>query len=356
MTNRYPLILNSAAGQLQELPAGDSLDLGGESLLGIKLGSAGVPSISFTGDLNTGIFSPAANTIAFAEGGTEAARIDSGGRLLINTSTTMATGTADLLHISSVYGGNVNLGRNDETATADNSLGKIGFWGNAGGAYELCAQINGEVDGDHVSGDKPGRLVFSTTADGASSPTERMRISNGGHIYIVDAATYAANYNGGANGGFRWRAPTAQSNSAMEGYSASTNTSRHMLFSNSNGVVGAITTAASATTYATSSDYRLKENVAPVTDGITRLQQLKPSRFNFIADPDTVVDGFLAHEAAEVVPECVTGTKDEVDEDGNPVYQGIDQSKLVPLLTAALQEAIGEIESLKARVAALESA
>jgi hypothetical protein len=120
--------------------------------------------------------------------------------------------------------------------------------------------------------------------------------------------------------------------------------------------VGTVSITSSATAYNTSSDYRLKENVVPVTDGIARLRQLKPSRFNFIADPDTTVDGFIAHEVQDVVPEVIHGTKDEVDADGNPVYQGIDQSKLVPLLTAALQEAIGEIESLKVRVAALESA
>jgi len=107
-------------------------------------------------------------------------------------------------------------------------------------------------------------------------------------------------------------------------------------------------------TYSTSSDYRLKENVVEITDGITRLQQLKPSRFNFIAAPGHTVDGFLAHEVQEVVPEAITGEKDAVNDEGNPVYQGIDQSKLVPLLTAALQEALAEIESLKARVTALE--
>jgi hypothetical protein len=119
--------------------------------------------------------------------------------------------------------------------------------------------------------------------------------------------------------------------------------------------VGTISVTASATAYNTSSDYRLKENVVPLTGAIDRLQQIPVHRFNFIADPDTVVDGFIAHEAAAVVPECVTGEKDEVDENGNPVYQGIDQSKIVPLLTAALQEAIAKIEALETRIAALES-
>ena len=78
-------------------------------------------------------------------------------------------------------------------------------------------------------------------------------------------------------------------------------------------------------------------------------------RFKFIADSETTVDGFLAHEAQLVVPEAVTGTHNEVDGDGNPVYQGIDQAKLVPLLTAALQEAIVRIETLETEVAALKA-
>ena len=118
---------------------------------------------------------------------------------------------------------------------------------------------------------------------------------------------------------------------------------------------GSIQFSDSGTSFNTTSDYRVKENISPLSNAATRLNQLKVYSFNFIADPDTVVDGFIAHEAQAVVPECVTGTKDEVDNEGKPIYQGIDQSKLVPLLTAALQEAIGEIESLKARVAALEA-
>ena len=93
-----------------------------------------------------------------------------------------------------------------------------------------------------------------------------------------------------------------------------------------------------------------------MTGAIDRVKALAPKRFNFIEDADTTLDGFLAHEAQTVVPEAVTGTKDEVDDDGNAVMQGIDQSKLVPLLTGALQEAIAKIEVLEARVTALEGA
>jgi hypothetical protein len=119
--------------------------------------------------------------------------------------------------------------------------------------------------------------------------------------------------------------------------------------------VGSVIIDASSVAYNTSSDYRLKENVVPLIGAADRVNQLQVHRFNFIADPDKTVDGFIAHEAQAVVPECVTGEKDAVDEEGNPVYQGIDQSKLVPLLTAALQEAIGRIETLEAEVAALKA-
>jgi carbon monoxide dehydrogenase subunit G len=111
--------------------------------------------------------------------------------------------------------------------------------------------------------------------------------------------------------------------------------------------VGSITLGASSTSFNTSSDYRLKENVTSITDGITRLKTLKPYRFNFKDDTTKpVVDGFFAHEVT-AVPEAITGTKDEVDADNNPVYQSIDHSKLVPLLVAAVQELIGRVEKLE---------
>lgn len=118
---------------------------------------------------------------------------------------------------------------------------------------------------------------------------------------------------------------------------------------------GSISVSASTTAYNESSDHRLKENIVDMADGITRVKQLQPRRFNFIVDAETTVDGFIAHEAQAVVPEAVTGTYNEVDENGDPVMQGIDKSKFVPLLTAALQEAIAKIETLEAKVAALEA-
>jgi hypothetical protein len=157
-----------------------------------------------------------------------------------------------------------------------------------------------------------------------------------------------------------------------------TDTQFHMSFYTYSGTkVGEVTTSTTSTAYVTASDYRLKENVVPMSGSIDRLKTLKPSRFNFIADTDKTVDGFLAHEAQAIVPECVTGEKDamRMEEyevtpavmDGEtvvteavmgerevPDYQGIDQAKLVPLLTSALQDAIAKIEQLESRISALE--
>jgi hypothetical protein len=185
----------------------------------------------------------------------------------------------------------------------------------------------------------------------------------------------------------------------------SSSNSNQITFWNTNGKVGSITTVSTSTAYNTSSDYRLKENVTDLTGASDRINQIPVHRFNFIADPDRTVDGFLAHEVADIVPEAISGEKDAMrdeeyevtpavyedviipavlDDEGNeieperteqrlvteavmgtrqvPDYQGIDQSKLVPLITAALQEALAKIETLetemtsvKARLDALEA-
>ena len=112
---------------------------------------------------------------------------------------------------------------------------------------------------------------------------------------------------------------------------------------------GTITSNGTSTAYNTSSDYRLKENITNISDGITRIKQLIPKKFNFISDGDkTLKDGFLAHEVSSVVPEAVAREKDAVDKDGNINPQQLDQSKLVPLLVAAVQELIGKVEALEA--------
>lgn len=137
----------------------------------------------------------------------------------------------------------------------------------------------------------------------------------------------------------------------------SSNTGNIVGFHYNGAAVGTISINSNGTSvaYNTGSDYRLKQNVVALTGAKARLNQLAVKRFDFISAPGTTVDGFLAHEAATVVPECINGTKDEVDSNGDPIYQGIDQSKLVPLLTAALQEAFAEIAALTTRIETLEA-
>jgi len=123
----------------------------------------------------------------------------------------------------------------------------------------------------------------------------------------------------------------------------------------SNTVIGGIATNGTTTAYNTSSDYRLKHDIQPMTGALAKVAQLKPCTYKWNAD-DSQGEGFIAHELQQVVPGCVTGEKDGVDEDGQPHYQAIDTSFLVATLTAAMQEQQTIIEQLKARVEALEHA
>ena len=203
-----------------------------------------------------------------------------------------------------------------------------------------------------------GRLKFLTRTNGVANMVQGMVIDSTGRVGlgaatdpdrtldVVRAGTNIARFQQTTNN-------TGEDHTCITLRHAAATSGQNgvgMIFQNTGGsVVGKIDFGHSTTQYRTSSDYRLKENAVTISDGITRLKTLKPYRFNFKIDPSTTVDGFFAHEVT-AVPEAISGTKDEVDSDNNPVYQGIDHSKLVPLLTAALQEAVTEIESLKARL------
>jgi len=176
--------------------------------------------------------------------------------------------------------------------------------------------------------------------------SERLRIDSSGNLLVGTTST----------GGGRCVLETTSTNQlVLSNKDTGADAQYAAYFLRNNSIVGSIQTSNTSSSFVTSSDHRLKENVTDVTDGITRVKQLEPKRFNFIADPDKTVDGFLAHQAQAVVPEAVTGTHNEVDDDGNAVMQGIDQSKLVPLLTAALKEAITKIETLEAEMTSVKA-
>lgn len=218
-------------------------------------GTAALPAITTTGDTNTGIYFPAADTIAFSEGGAESMRINSSGKVLVGTT------------------------------EADNPTDGIVLY--------FAAQ-NSQVIIGHATGTPSG-------------------------------------YN-------------------------------YTKFSFNASTIGSITqNGTTAVAYNTSSDYRLKENIAPLTGALNKVSQLKPVTYTWKSAPDETGEGFIAHELAEVCPQAVHGTKDAVDAEGNPQYQGIDTSFLVATLTAALQETKALIDTqaetinaLTARIVALE--
>ena len=208
-------------------------------------------------------------------------------------------------------------------------------------------------------------MTFYTQSSGASA-SERMRISSDGEWMV---ATTSSNPDTGTGSGMAYSSTKFRLSRSANPCGAfnRANSTGDIIELKYNGTQrGSISTDGTVIAFNTSSDYRLKENAAAITDGITRLKTLKPYRFNWKSvGVGKTVDGFFAHELT-AVPEAITGTKDQVTTSsdvsagiatavGIPIYQGIDQSKLVPLLTAALQEAVTKIETLETKVAALES-
>jgi hypothetical protein len=278
------------------------------------------------------------------------------------------------------------------TATGWNSLQNNSSGAdNAAFGYDALVGVTGARNtaigsraGDNISSGTDNIVIGSSIDAQSATGSNQVNIGNyfqrdsGGNIYIKPSGSgNAFIYNSSRKAD--WYGDSGNWNMGM--YAGGTGTQHYIDFRlSNNSQVGYIKTNGSSVQYITSSDYRLKENVVPMTGSIDRLKTLKPSKFNFIADADTTVDGFLAHEAQEVVPEAISGIKDGMrteeyevtpaieevrDEEGSiiteaveavmgerevEVYQGIDQSKLVPLLVASLQEAVSRIETLEAQL------
>ena len=230
---------------------------------------------------------------------------------------TDSSGTNDIVTMKATSGALIITARD---GSAD---GEIIFKKTDGSATDETVRINAS-----------GRVFVGQTATatpGAGNTTHGTCLQEGGRLFLSADGTYSLGLNRSDSGEL-------------------TNFHRAGAFK------GSISITASAVTYNTSSDYRLKDGIVDMTGAIDRVKALAPKRFHFIEDADTTVDGFLAHEAQAIVPEAVTGTKDAVDGDGNPIYQQIDHSKLVPLLVSALKESVAKIEALEARVKTLEDA
>jgi len=233
-------------------------------------------------------------------------------------------------------------------------------------------KIGGNIDAiadnsDWSSGSShPTALRFFTTPAGSTTQARRMTIDSSGNVLLGPSSV------GSTSEGFVVRPGNESALYRDSGiaFVVGGGESNQKLVEFRQGGTGIGSISKSGTTgisYLTSSDYRLKENAVAISDGISRLKTLKPYRFNFKSDASTTIDGFFAHEVT-AVPEAITGVKDEVEttyyDEGDtlpegkaigdvkntdsPVYQGIDQSKLVPLLVAAVQELIAKVEALEA--------
>jgi hypothetical protein len=267
----------------------------------------------------------------------ERMRIDSVGNVGIGLANPSDYYAENLVVVAAAEGG-ITI----KSAATDH--GYLMFADGTSGNEAYRAYISHAHDGDTTNLVSFGSIGLSSVNETTFSTNsiERMRINSSGNVGIGETSI-TARLHIKANGDTT--TPCVINNTA-----AGADTRNQIQFQRNGTIVGSITSTASATVYNTSSDYRLKENVVTDWDATTRLKQLKPSRFNFIVDADKTVDGFLAHEVQDIVPEAITGEKDGEE------MQGIDQSKLVPLLTKALQEALTKIEQLETRLETLENA
>ena len=337
------LLLGTTTGASTDSGQGGTLTIANTNAgITLRSGTSNVGSIYFSdgtsgNDELRGLiqYNHSSNFLRFWTDASERMRIDSSGAVRIGHTDAIGNASADNLVIGTGSGNN-----GLSIYSGNDSQGRIDF-----------RDTTGTSDGQ-------GIIFYQHTTDSLQIHTnsaERMRIDSSGH-FLFNCTSLPSSSNAGAaiekNGGtgtFRFSSgSTTASSNAFE-------------FINANGVIGTINLNGSTTTFNDLSDYRVKENAVAISDGIQRLKTLKPYRFNYITDPTKTVDGFFAHEVT-AVPEAISGTKDEVVTQAmidagdykegtlnDPIYQGIDQSKLVPLLVAALQEAIGRIEVLEAK-------
>ena len=340
----------------------------------VAAGTAALPSIvSTTGTADTGQFFPAADTIAYSTAGTERMRIDSSGNIGIGPVTINAKVQIQVGDNAPAASGNMNTGVVLQSGTGSRSL-NMGANNTGGYSWINAAYSNNSGVADN--------LVLMTGA------TERMRIDSSGNVLVGTTSNLAATTRVSilsTGDGSRTQVGNGYAGDAFGNTSGTANYNA-LLFYNNNfaSLVGYISVSGSTTSYVTVSDYRLKNTIAPMTGALDKVALLKPCTYKWNVDGSDG-QGFIAHELAEVVPGCVTGEKDGtreeeyeispavpavVDADGAeitpaahaikgtrtvPAYQGVDTSFLAATLTAAIQEQQAIIETLTARITALET-
>lgn len=305
-----------------------------DSQLLMLTGSAPLPTYSFDGDTNTGMYRITGDTLGFGTNGIERIRIDASGNVGIGDSSPDGR-----LHVSA-GAGTLYL-----ESTDTNNAPEFHFYGkDAGGTRRLFTTLNStgsssfrvQCDPNNVVGSSDIRLEVDGNASLFNVTTADIRVftSNGdpvindvdGVMFTSGGISHFSNTNGVA---------------LFVGRGASGQAAR---FHHAGSEVGNIAVNPGGTTFNSTSDYRLKDNIVDLDDAWERVKMFKPRRFNFKAEPNLTIDGFLAHEVQDVVPEAVQGEKDGEE------MQNMDKSMLIPVLTAALQKAMERIEELEAKV------
>ena len=385
---------SSPGNPLTVRTSGTSTSVGGNIAARIESNGSGYAStLQFSDNVaNSSYISMVGSATAFGQAGTERMRIDSGGNVGIGTSSPSygldirkSTGgiswstdpqwwvkrdsgaeflvqpTSSLALVGTFSNHSVAITTNNTERMRIDSSGNVGIgtspnkrltvYSDDGYIQMLNASTGtGNTDGSFigVEGGTTALRIVNQENDVISFHTnglanERMRIDSSGYLLVNQTSNTTSSY---------IQIKGAQPALSVE--STSSGSVNQVLIRNPNGTVGSIGTSGSSTSFNTSSDYRLKENIQPMQNALATIAQLKPVTYNWKAD-GSEGQGFIAHELQAVVPDCVTGEKDAVDAEGKPVYQGVDTSFLVATLTAALQEAHGLIKDLQARVDALEA-
>ena len=396
-TTSHSLILTTGDTERMRITAAGGLQFQNQDFSNI--GTIYANQYLANGDADTGIVMQGSNVMSLHTGNSERLRIDASGDVLIGqTSQTgytfaqkLVVGDGDAndgitIQSGSTHQGNLAFNHSDGTTAHgrisyqhssnymsfftnntermridNNGAMQIGGTTNAGFVdfdgtkLQLNTQRNPNTGGfvntsrSHASielngADGGSLIVFRTVGSNNAAASERARYTSDGSWFI--GTTSEPTGSTGGSGFFHDSA--GRKNLALA--TTATSSADVANFRNPNGTVGRILLSGSSCSFQNLSDYRLKENVDYEFNALDRVAQLKPARFNFIADEDTTVDGFLAHEVSGIVPEAVTGLKDAIDDDGNPEYQYLDVAKLVPLLTKAIQEQQEQIDALKSEI------
>ena len=336
--------------------------------------------------------------LSLGTGGSERMRIDSSGNVGIGTTSptdmlsvgTLGTTTNAILTIGSStstsgqiyfgdgtgtnrYRGYIEYAHSSDylaLATAGSERMRIDSSGNVGineNSPNSTLHVTGPSSGTILTLDRAGSYSWKLGQTSGSAltitgdTTERMRITHTGAVRVGSTGSDLAGYFQVVTDS------TAQLSNDCAAYIEHSgsdwdlklnheySTAYWLIFAKNGTTHGYVVESGSGVNYYSASDYRLKTNIETLTGATEQLKQLTPRRYEWLSEPGETVDGFIAHEVQEVVPQAVDGEKDGIDKHGNPKYQGLDVAELIPLLTAALQESVERIETLEAEVAALKS-